>query len=461
MNFKKNKPMTPRECGDFINSITMDLTQKCNLACEYCFAHTHRHKAKDMSWETAKKTIDWLFDPSTSGDLDVTISFWGGEPLMRWELLKKIVLYAKKKSKQTGKRVQFGGTTNVTLLTPEKFDFLEEHKIYFLLSIDGRKESHDRYRKFVNGEGSWDVIDKNADRILEKWDFYHVRLSYSAENIENFLEDIKYLYNKGFKDIAYSVVAESDWTEENLKKMEKAWREVADWYIDMVKKGEQIKIKDMDDPCMKMYNPVGDQKPCGAGRGYVAVTIDGAIYPCHRFNKFDDPRPWYEREVCLGHIKYGILNTEWRDNFVNWSLDSMDKDCDVCEAKGLTCTGGCWATNWDFTGTLNKNPKVVCHSQLLNIKNARYINNHLEKLGINKFKNKHIDKNMQSCICYNTTYTSNSGRKYTMLDMKNPDRICKCNMASYNEGEDITTPKCDCYNTVYSKGVSFFDNVKE
>lgn len=283
MDLRKNKALTPVDSGFPISAITIDLTTRCPLACDYCFSGVCKeYQAKDLTPEMGKKIIDWLFLKSTHGDSkELDISYWGGEPLLKWDLMKELTLYAEEKAKEAGVRVIFGGTTNVVLLTPDKFDFLDEHNIRFLLSIDGTQEHHDRHRKFRNGKGSWEVVDRNATEILKRWPDSQVRLSYSVENLDGIIDDLNYLYDKGFHDIVYSPVSEGNWTEERLEKLKEMWDKIADWYIEKRKAGKPIRLKFLEDACRHLNGqPCGPSSPCGAGRGYVCITTEGAIYPC-------------------------------------------------------------------------------------------------------------------------------------------------------------------------------------
>lgn len=472
LDLRNSKGVVPVEMGIPINSITLDLTEHCNLACSYCFAHPHNNKARKLSIETGRKVIDWLIRPEVSGnDRRITLSFWGGEPLLEWELMKELVLYSETITKGTGKEIAFGGTTNVTLLTPEKFDFLDKHKLFFLLSIDGTRETHDLHRKFKDGRGSWDLIDRNAGLVLERWPFYQARLSYSAERIEYFLDDLKYLYNKGFKHIAYSPVAESDWTDEKLAIFRKVWFDIADWYIGLHKQGKELYLKFIDDPCRVVNSQryVGNNAPCGAGRNYVGVSIEGAVYPCHRFHKFDDQRPWYEREVCLGHVDYGILNTDFRSRFTQWTQKDMDSQCKDCSSKGINCTGGCWATNWDFFNNLYENPPISCATALTSIETAKHVLDEFKKSEIKKFDQpggrtikEIVDRKGQGCICYNAVDDSvNTNR--ILIDRSNLDG-CVCNMAQYSDDIEELYQGCVCYNACNQEGtpyeISYRDNTR-
>lgn len=448
MDLRENKGLTPVESGMPIVSITMDLTKRCNLACHYCFAHCfEEYDGVDLTPEMGKKILDWVLEPGTRGDAKaVDVGFWGGEPLLKWDLLKELVLYGEEKAKNAGVKMTFGGTTNVTLLTPDKFDFCDEHNIRFLLSIDGTKEHHNRHRVFkANGKGSWDIVDKNATEILKRWPDSQARFSYSVENLDGIMEDIEYLYNKGFHDIVYSPVSEGDWTEERLDTLKKKWVEIADWYIAKKKAKEPVKLKFLEDACKCIHGDGrGQQAPCGAGRGYIGITVDGAIYPCHRFNKFDDPRPWYEREVCMGHVEYGILNQEWRRNFTEWNADKdMPESCHGCKAYKMSCVGSCWATNYDLNGSLRKVPHSVCVAELATIAQAEQAAKELGEGYVNSLLNKrhdHLPK-VQGCQCYNVQ-DNIFGRQ--TVESGDPHR-CLCNMSTYGSRPEHIKD-CGCYN---------------
>lgn len=450
MDLRENKAMTPVESGFPITSITLDLTKRCVLACSYCFSKCfEKYDEDDLTPEMGRKIIDWLIAPSTRGDAKrVDISFWGGEPLMKWDLLKDLVLYAEGKAKEAGIEVGFGGTTNVVLLTPEKFDFMDEHRIRFLLSIDGIKEHHDRHRKFKNGKGSWEVVDRNATEILKRWPDSQVRFSYSVENLDGIMDDLNYLYDKGFRDIVYSPVSEGNWTDERKAKLIEMWDVISDWYIAKKKAGEPIRLKFLEDSCKSLHGQKrGAHAPCGAGRGYVGVGIDGSLWPCHRFQKMDDARPWYEKETCLGNIEYGILNHDWREKFIKWdATKDLPESCHKCEAYLLTCSGGCWATNYDINGDIRLVPHQSCVGELATIAQAKKAARELGRPYVDSLfggtrRGRNQLPKVQGCQCYNVQDTL-FGR---MTVNQSEPYSCLCNMTTYGTKPDEVR-ECSCYN---------------
>ena len=446
MSLKDNIPSFPAK--DFpINAISMNLTRRCSLACSYCFSHCYTDKNKhDMTLETAFKVIDWLFDENTSGNSkNINISFWGGEPLLKWDMIQEIVPYAEQKAEETGKKVTFGGTTNVVHLTPDKFDYMDKHNIHFLLSIDGTREHHDAFRKFRNGKGSYDTIVKNCKDILKRWPDSQVRFSYTCEHIHEFMDDINALYELGFKDIIYSPVSEGVWNPEQLKSLHKAFYDVADWYMDKIKSGENIKMKFIEDGCqVACGNYRGNSSPCGAGRGYIGIDVDGSIWPCHRNCKFDEEKPWYEQEKCLGHIDYGILNHELRKQRVEWKPDHIKNDnCSSCRAFKTICTGQCWATNYDICGDDALVPEINCFAAKLNLEQGEYITNKMgprfrDKITGNLYR---FSESANGCECYNV-HDNLFGRE---IINDSDDAKCLCNMSAYGK-KPKELERCVCYN---------------
>lgn len=401
-----------------ITRASLNLTRACNLACSYpCF--TYGCTKGSMPFETARKIVDFLANQAAeSGEKSIEISFWGGEPLIEWNLLKQIVLYTKA-AIHPAISVSFGGTVNGTLLTTEKLDFLNEHNILFMVSIDGTQETHDFYRKSPQGFGSHKIIMRNMEKVLEKWPNYRVRMGPTADNIHRFYEDVKYLFDFGFNYIMFSPVYEGNWTEERWNIWEDQCYKVIDYMAELRKQGRMVEIEHF-----KSYISIDDSHwPCGASRNYVGFDIDGAIYPCHRFNKFNDNRPWQEKEVCIGHIDYGITRPEFRQKFIEFH----PTNCGNCAYFNNTpCHGGCYAINYDFTGDINTAPDVLCRYVKLQKKVSEY---YKEKIGINPINNG------KNCICYNMCYAEGTDIEIVHSD-KSSDITCVCYNSDYSGSMD-------------------------
>ncbi len=298
-----------------INAATINLTQNCNLNCSYCF--NGNKTAKEMPYETAVKCIDFMFKEALDANINnlpgkqkqIEVQFWGGEPLLKWDMIKDLVLYAEN-SKYKDIRVNFSGTTNGTLLTPEKFDFMDEHQMYFMVSLDGTPETHNYNRKYADGRGSQEVIMENMKPILKRWPNIQVRMSAFPERIDHFFEDIQYLVASGIINIVWSPVYEAAWSDDNWIIWEDQLYKTVNFLIALAKQGKQLNLANF------IREEVGCH-PCGAGRQYVGFDVDGSIYICHRFSKFTDDRPWQEKENCIGHVDIGITRPEVRKSLQN------------------------------------------------------------------------------------------------------------------------------------------------
>jgi uncharacterized protein len=304
-------------------------------------------------------------------DKIIEVVFWGGEPLLEWELLKLITTYAERK-KPEGIRLLLNGTTNGTLLTEDKFDFLDEHRVFFMVSFDGTQESHDLYRKFHDGRGSHKVVEKNLVAALKRWPFYKVRLSPIAERVEHFFEDIKYIFDLGCNNVMFSPVYEGDWNAHKWHEFEDQCYKIVDYMARLRQEGRPVEIEHF-----KTYME-GNALcwPCGAGRTYVGIDIDGAIYPCHRFNKFDDSRPWQDKEVRIGHIDSGITRPEFRSSFVDFH-----PQCGQCaHLQDTPCHGGCYSVNYDFNKDISKPYKEICNYVNAQKRVSRYYKTRMTEL---------------------------------------------------------------------------------
>lgn len=399
-----------------ITRASFNLTHSCNLRCTYpCF--TNGCTIGKMSLDVAKRSVDFLFSNAKQcanpRDRQVEVSFWGGEPLLEWSLLQEVVNYAKEKSVQDAVPVNFGGTTNGTLLTPEKLDFLDKNKLFFLVSIDGTEETHDSYRKYVNGNGSHSTIIDNMKKVLQKWPFYKVRMGLTCDNVHRFYEDCKYLFEFRFSNLMFSPIYEGNWTNEKWNIWEEQCYMVIDYMVEQRNKGRQLTIEHF-----RSYTGVDNsQWPCGAGRFYVGFDIDGAIYSCHRFSKFDDSRPWQEKEVCIGHVDHGITRPEFRQTFIDFK-----PQCGECEYyRNSPCHGGCYGINYDFNKDITKPYSGLCKYVEIQKKVSAYYAKYFPmkpRLG-------------GSCICDNMCYAEGTPNEIITMNSNSSD-TCICNMTNYN-----------------------------
>ena len=354
--FKEDNPVIPAK-SEYVKALCLHICHDCNLRCEYCFAGTGTFKGKRefMSEEVALKAIDFLIE--NSGDRKVLeTDFFGGEPLMNFDVVKKTVEYANERAAKLGKKFLFTMTTNGVLLKGEIADWLNANMENVVLSLDGRKEVHDAVRKTVNGKGSFDVIIENFKNFVAKRGnkSYYIRGTFTNKNLD-FAKDVLFMADSGFKEISLEpVVLDKEHklaiTEEMLPGIKEEYKKLAREYIERRKKGNgfhffHFTIDLEGGPCLnKRVNA------CGAGNEYFSVTPVGDIYPCHQFA--DKP------EFYMGNVFEGKINEQIRAKFKNSSLFTRE-GCKDCFAK-YHCSGGCAANNYVFCGDINKPYKLTC-----------------------------------------------------------------------------------------------------
>ncbi|MCI7766452.1 MAG: thioether cross-link-forming SCIFF peptide maturase [Oscillospiraceae bacterium] len=340
-----------------IKAMCLLVTMDCNLRCEYCFASQGDYAMgrKVMSFETGKKALDFLLE--NSGDREnLEVDFFGGEPLMNWDVVKQLVLYGRSKEAEYHKRFRFTVTTNGLLLDEEKMDFINKEMSNVVLSIDGRKDINDRVRKRVDGSGCYDRIIPKFKELAEKRDFqnYYVRGTFTKYNLD-FSNDVFHLYDLGFDQISVEpVVCDHDEkyaiTERDLPAVFSEYERLAQLMLVNEKKGKHFNffhfMLDLDQgPCA-----IKRLRGCGSGNEYVAITSDGDIYPCHQFVGI----PQY----LMGNIHTGEFNTDIKKDFAAAHIYTKE-DCRKCWAK-FYCSGGCNANNYIYTGNILTAHKLSC-----------------------------------------------------------------------------------------------------
>lgn len=344
-----------------IKAMCLLAEQDCNLRCEYCFASSGDYglgKRMHMDFETGKKAMDFLIE--NSGDREnLELDFFGGEPLMNWDTVKRLVEYGRLREKECGKRFRFTVTTNGLLLDDEKIDFINREMSNVVLSVDGRKNVNDRVRKRVDGTGCYDAIIGKFKTLAEKrsFDQYYVRGTFTKYNLD-FAEDVLSLYEQGFDQISVEPVvsdpsAAYSLTEKDLPAIFSEYERLADIILEHEKKGKHFNffhfMLDLDQgPCA-----IKRLRGCGSGNEYVAVTPEGDIYPCHQFVGID--------RYKMGNINDGTFNADIKREFASAHIYSKE-DCRRCWAK-FYCSGGCNANNYTYTGNILTAHKLSCEME--------------------------------------------------------------------------------------------------
>ena len=343
---------------------TLDLTEACNMACDYCFTWSKDHKRRKMPMDLAKRIINWWL-PQCDGQVNNQLSFWGGEPLLEWEMMKELVHYTNDFASQLGYLpMEYGGTTNGILYTPDKVEWCLEHHSLFLISLDGIKEVHDKHRLMPGGKSAWDLIVRNTKDAIKIAPQQKLRSSLSADTIDRFFDNIQFFVEElGLRDIAFSPVYEDNWDQKALETLEEQFDLTINYIIKKAKEGTVVNLKHLND---EANTPKGKsiQNPCGAGNAYTGWSVDGFMFPCHRFNKHGiSTEERSKLPTIIARPKgdsFEYCNEDWRWQFVNWKND-VPKQCTECDIFDCSvCNGGCYAVNWDLTGSLYKQTQAVC-----------------------------------------------------------------------------------------------------
>ncbi len=361
----KTYPMKSRE----VKALCLHICHDCNLRCKYCFADegAYHNVREMMSWETAKAAIDFLLKNSGSRKV-LEVDFFGGEPLMNLNVVKKTVYYAKEEAAKLGKRFLFTTTTNGLLLDDDSINFFNEEMENVVLSLDGRREIHDEVRKTVNGKGSFDaVIDKIKKFVRSRGDkHYYVRGTFTAKNLD-FSKDVLFLADEGFDSLSVEPVVtdipDLQIKEEHLPVIEKEYEALCEAYLERERRGEGFNFfhfnVDLEGgPCLQKR-----VSACGAGNEYFSVVPNGDIYPCHQFAG--------DNKWKMGSVYEGIVNTEIREQFASSCLFTRKK-CGDCFAKFI-CSGGCNANNYHYNGDINEPYEMTCAMMKKRIECAMHI----------------------------------------------------------------------------------------
>ena len=332
-----------------LKAMCLHVAHTCNLNCEYCFASQGKYHGERalMSFEVGKRALDFLIENSgTRHNLEV--DFFGGEPLMNWDVVKQLVAYAREQEKIHNKNFRFTLTTNGMLIDDDVIEFSNKEMSNVVLSLDGRKEVHDRLRKDYTGKGSYDIIVPKFKEFVERRGnkSYYMRGTFTHANTD-FTNDIFHMADMGFTELSMEpvVCAPSDasaLTNEDLPVLFEQYEILAKEMIKRKREGRPFTfyhyMLDLKHgPCI--YKRISG---CGSGTEYVAVTPTGDIYPCHQFVG--------DEKYLLGNIYNGISNTEVQNEFKLCNAYAR-KECEDCWAK-LYCSGGCAANSYHATGKI-------------------------------------------------------------------------------------------------------------
>ena len=332
-----------------VKALCLHVAHTCNLNCAYCFASQGKYHGDRaiMSFEVGKQAFDYLIKNSgTRRNLEV--DFFGGEPLMNFDVVKQLVAYAREIEKEHNKNFRFTLTTNGLLIDDDVIEFANKEMSNVVLSLDGRKEIHDRYRVDYSGNGSWDRIVPKFQQLVEAREGknYYMRGTFTHRN-PDFLNDIKQMLDLGFNELSMEPVVcapgePAELTEEDLPIVLDQYEKLAELMLEKNKEGKPFTfyhymIDLTGGPCI--YKRISG---CGSGTEYMAVTPWGDLYPCHQFVG--------DEKFRLGDVWTGVTNTEIQGEFAACNVYAHE-ECKDCWAR-LYCSGGCAANAYHSTGSV-------------------------------------------------------------------------------------------------------------
>ena len=340
-----------------VKALCLHVAHTCNLNCSYCFASQGRYQGERalMSFEVGKRAMDFLIENS-GGRRNLEVDFFGGEPLMNFDMVKKLVAYCREQEKIHNKNFRFTMTTNGMLIDDDVIDFCNKECHNVVLSLDGRKEVHDRFRKDYAGHGSYDaIVPKFQEFVKKRGDKgYYMRGTFTHYNTD-FTNDIFHMADLGFTELSMEPVVcdpsdPSALTEADLPILKEQYEILAKEMIKRNREGRgftfyHYMIDLTGGPCI--YKRISG---CGSGTEYMAVTPWGDLYPCHQF--VGDPN------YKLGNVWDGVTNTALRDEFKLCNVYARP-DCKDCWAR-LYCAGGCAANALHATGDIHGTYEYGC-----------------------------------------------------------------------------------------------------
>ena len=353
MDFKKRKTV--------VKALCLHIAHDCNLACRYCFAEEGEYHGRRalMSFEVGKKALDFLI--ANSGNRrNLEVDFFGGEPLMNWNVVKQLVEYGRSQEEPHNKKFRFTLTTNGVLLNDEIMEFCNREMANVVLSLDGRKEVNDRMRPTRNGHGSsYDIIVPKFQKFAKSREDrdYYVRGTFTRNNLD-FSEDVKHYADLGFEQLSMEPVVaapEEPYSirEEDLPQILEEYDRLAVEYLKRRKEGKgfnffHFMIDLSQGPCVAKR-----LSGCGSGTEYLAVTPWGDFYPCHQFVG--------NEKFLMGNVDTGIVREDIRDEFKLCNVYAKEK-CRDCFAR-FYCSGGCAANSYNFHGKITDTYDIGCEMQ--------------------------------------------------------------------------------------------------
>ncbi|WP_232726109.1 radical SAM/SPASM domain-containing protein [Bacillus sp. FJAT-42315] len=321
-----------------VKTLVFHLVNECNLRCTYCYAGDGEYGApqKYMSVETADQAIRFLMENSFD-EKEVNIVLFGGEPFLNWKTLKYVVEQATVEGEKYGKRVGFSLTTNGSKMSEAQMAFLHQYKVMVSVSMDGTKEAHDRHRPLAGGQGSYDRVSQNVEKLMNIHNSAPIGTRVTVvKDFEKLETSLKHLLSKGFYEVGFAPVTETNMNlalnDKDLKELLRQFEELTDLFVEHALKNEYVGFSNLTNLLKELHIGTNKAYGCGAGLGFFAVSPDGGLFLCHRFNE--------NEEFRMGDIFFGI-DQKKRANMLDELHVDRKPTCHSCALKHI-CSGGCY-----------------------------------------------------------------------------------------------------------------------
>jgi uncharacterized protein len=343
--------------------VTLSLTHKCNLACSYCYAG--RATKPDMSFSTAKKCVDFALEATPDGK-SLGLCLFGGEPLLRFDLVREITAYSYQKAAEANKTVRISITTNGTLVDPEVIDFAADQDIHLCFSIDGPPDLHDRKRAYRDGRGSFDDVMRRLELAVKRLDTVQVNAVFCPDTLMDLPRCLEFFVDLGIPVIHLNPDITASWPDNLLPGLHEVYTRIAEYYIDCYTQGNEIAINLLDGKMLLFIKGgYAGADMCAMGDGEWGFAPSGNIYPCERFIGEDENSPY-----CLGNIHTG-LDLE-RRCALRLERGNHNPGCIDCGLNKY-CMNWCGCTNYFMSGRADIPAPPLCAMERAAIRAARHV----------------------------------------------------------------------------------------
>ena len=332
-----------------IAKMELIVTEDCNLRCDYCWVPKN---PRCMTLETAKRAIDFLLEDSP-GTESVEVTLFGGEPLLEFDLVKQVITYGADKARVQGRRIAWALTTNGTLITQEMLEFGRQHRLNYLLSIDGGRECHNVHRRFADGRGSFDEVVSRLPIVKRVQGWLGTRMTVTPATVRRLGKSVAVLTELGVNQFIVGDDVENRWTRDDIAAFQDQWVAIGELYYRLRSAGHPIRVTSFE-PLERDKRDNTHRWGCEAGRDKIAVTPSGDFYPCARFID----KAGIQNEFWLGHLDVGLIAEQTRRDLTD-GRDVIRYRCMKCSQRSA-CLGGCPATNYLCTGSPFVAPRMDC-----------------------------------------------------------------------------------------------------